>query len=250
MYQILLAEDEETPLKWLSTRLDWTEVGCRVARSFENGKETLDFLAEHRVDIVLTDIKMPKASGLDIARSLFEHKRPEKVIFISGYAEFSYAQEALKYNVCDYVLKPMTKEKLFDAVRKAEGQIEEERAHAAAITGGQAQSSPMVSLARLCVEEHYDEPTFNANTLARLCRSSGPYLSRAFKRDLGMSAAEYLSEFRVERARELLSSTNLLVSDVGSKVGIDEPVSFSRVFKRVCGESPSDYARRVRKKEE
>ena len=105
--KVLIADDEPFILQGLSVLIDWEAEGCEIVRKATNGMEALDYLRQNSVDLVISDIKMPEMSGLE----LLEKIRTEKIsdayfIFLSGYNEFAYAQKAMRYSCMDYLLKP------------------------------------------------------------------------------------------------------------------------------------------------
>ena len=119
MFRILIAEDEEIIRRGVSHSLDWSEIGCEIAGAVENGAEALTFLKSNPPDLLLCDIRMPELSGLDVARFIYENKIDCKVILLTGYNEFTYAQQAITYGVFDYLLKPVSPEALQNAVTRA-----------------------------------------------------------------------------------------------------------------------------------
>ena len=107
LYKIVVADDENTIRRGICNFIDWKRMGYQIVADFEDGKELLEYLEKHEVDVVLTDIRMAEVGGLDVARIISEKGLPVKVVIISGYKEFDYAREALKYNVVNYILKPI-----------------------------------------------------------------------------------------------------------------------------------------------
>ena len=117
--KVLIADDEPFILQGLSVLIDWEAEGCEIVRKATNGMEALDYLRQNSVDLVISDIKMPEMSGLE----LLEKIRTEKIsdayfIFLSGYNEFAYAQKAMRYSCMDYLLKPVKKEALLERIRE------------------------------------------------------------------------------------------------------------------------------------
>ena len=117
--KVLIADDEPFILQGLSVLIDWESEGCEIVRKATNGMEALDYLRQNSVDLVISDIKMPEMSGLE----LLEKIRTEKIsdayfIFLSGYNEFAYAQKAMRYSCMDYLLKPVKKEALLERIRE------------------------------------------------------------------------------------------------------------------------------------
>ncbi len=127
MFRILIAEDEEIIRRGVCNSLDWREIGCEIVGAVENGADALPFLESNPPDLLLCDIRMPELSGLDVARFIYENKIDCKVILLTGYNEFTYAQQAITYGVFDYLLKPVSSEALLHAVNRAIRVIKEAR---------------------------------------------------------------------------------------------------------------------------
>ncbi len=107
MYRLLVADDEKKLLSGLCDFYPWKELGFQIVARAENGQEVLEYLSRNPVDVVFTDISMPVMSGMELAEILYREYPEVKVVFLSGYADFKYAQQALKFGVSDYVLKPV-----------------------------------------------------------------------------------------------------------------------------------------------
>ena len=123
MLRVLLVDDEPFILRGMEELIDWENEGFEIAGTAVNGEEALHFLQEHDIDLILADIKMPIMDGLELLRSVRISEKYKDVYFIilSGYADFQYAQEAIKYTCTDYILKPVEKDKLIQALRKVRG---------------------------------------------------------------------------------------------------------------------------------
>lgn len=106
MYKLMIVDDEETIRSGLIDLIPWGELGFEVTADFEDGQEAIAYLRHDDVDVVLTDIRMAEVGGLTLARYLHGEKPETKIVLISGYKEFEYAQQAIQYNVTHYLLKP------------------------------------------------------------------------------------------------------------------------------------------------
>ncbi|MDP4121388.1 MAG: helix-turn-helix domain-containing protein, partial [Bacillota bacterium] len=104
--------------KYLCEALDWHKLGYEIAGTFRNVSETIEFVKKNEVDVVISDIRMTSKSGIDLAEYLFKNYPEIKIIFISGYKKFEYAQKAISYNVFDYLIKPLTYSKLHDTMEQ------------------------------------------------------------------------------------------------------------------------------------
>ncbi len=115
---ILLADDEGLVRAGLKSMLEELSMPLQVIGETRNGEETVLFVEEHRPDLVLVDIRMPKLNGLEAiaqGKILSPHT---KWIILSGYSEFQYAQEALRLGACNYLLKPVSIDELKDCLSR------------------------------------------------------------------------------------------------------------------------------------
>ncbi len=108
MYTVVVADDEEELRRAIVRRIDWESTGFRVVGEAENGVEALELVEKMEPDLLLTDIKMPFISGIELARQVREIRPATQIAFLSGFDEFSYAQQAIQYNIISYMLKPIS----------------------------------------------------------------------------------------------------------------------------------------------
>jgi len=123
---VLLADDEPLIVKGLGKLLPWSDLGIEIVGYAYDGKELLELMEQHVPDIVISDISMPHLTGIDIIKQVKQRQLTSKIIFISAYQEFSYARDAIAYGAVDYVVKPIKKSDLENAVTKALSLIREE----------------------------------------------------------------------------------------------------------------------------
>lgn len=113
MLNILIVDDEILIREGLSKMISKQSEYFHVAGICSNGREALDLLAAAEIDLVITDIRMPEISGLDLIREVKALYPQVRCILMSGFTEFNYAREAIRYSAVDYLLKPIDKEQLF-----------------------------------------------------------------------------------------------------------------------------------------
>ena len=126
MYKLVIADDEEYIREGLRNVVDWANLGFKLDAAFEDGLPVIEYIQNNPVDVVLTDIKMTKKSGLDIAEYIYQNNLPIKIILISGYREVDLAMSAIKYNVQEYVLKPVDIDVLTDCLNKVKHAMDKE----------------------------------------------------------------------------------------------------------------------------
>lgn len=107
-YTVVVADDEEEIRRSLVRRVKWEEIGFEVVGEAENGADALELVEKLEPDLLLTDIKMPFLSGIELARAVREVCPMVQIAFLSGFDDFTYAQQAIQYNIVSYMLKPIS----------------------------------------------------------------------------------------------------------------------------------------------
>ena len=107
-YTVVVADDEEEIRRSLVRRVKWEEIGFEVVGEAENGADALELVEKLEPDLLLTDIKMPFLSGIELARAVREVRPMVQIAFLSGFDDFTYAQQAIQYNIVSYMLKPIS----------------------------------------------------------------------------------------------------------------------------------------------
>ena len=126
VYNLLLVDDEKPIREKLINNTDWKGNNYQVFAAAD-GAEALEIIKNRGIDILVTDIQMPKLSGMNLIEKARENSSLLKVIVISGFAEFEYAQKSIRYGVNDYLLKPFRSEKLLEVVNKARDELIKEK---------------------------------------------------------------------------------------------------------------------------
>lgn len=124
-YSVMLVDNEPATPRGLMRLIDWEAHGCRVTSVAEDGRSAVRQIQESPPNIVITDIRMPEMDGLELCRWVREHYPATQLILLTGFPDFEYAQQAIQYQVVDFVLKPTTEETLSAAVKKACGRLRE-----------------------------------------------------------------------------------------------------------------------------
>lgn len=119
MLKVLLIDDEPFFLQGLEILIDWKKEGYEVVATASNGIEALNFLYEHTIDLIISDIKMPEMSGVTLLEKIHkEHISDAYFILLSAHSDFNYAQRAIRHNCTDYILKPINRESLIQVLQK------------------------------------------------------------------------------------------------------------------------------------
>lgn len=126
LYKILLVDDEEEIRQGIIKKIKWEELGFRVVGEAENGMEALDIIDKTLPDIVFTDIKMPFMDGIKLAENIKYRFPTTKVVILSGFDDFEYAQTAIKLGVMRYILKPINSIEMNEILRELKMMLDEE----------------------------------------------------------------------------------------------------------------------------
>ena len=127
MLKVMIVDNESAIRKGLVHCIHWGDLGCEIAAQADDGMMALEQIPVIQPNIVISDIRMPGMDGLELAEIIARDHPGIKVIILTGYPDFAYAQRAIQYHVVDFVLKPMTVENLTNAIEKAKAAIAEDR---------------------------------------------------------------------------------------------------------------------------
>ncbi len=258
--RLLIADDEKNIRNGLLS-LPWNTIGIQKVYQAENGLEALKILEEKQIDIVISDIKMPGLSGLELAEFVQKNSLDTAVVLLTGFSEFEYAQKALRNGVLDYMLKPLRPKDILATVLKVKETLEKRRYKEKVVERyeGAANSrdyQEQISWHFRGVNEQAMEilkdvaqnfsQGVSLNSLAEKYHYSVAYLSRMIKKETGFSFSEILNSIRLAQAAELLQKDCGKISMVGEMAGFSDQKYFSQVFKKAFGVSPGEF----RKQEE
>jgi len=251
MYSLMIVDDEFNIRDGLVNAVPWETIGVQVVASAQDGAEALALARKFRPDVVVTDISMDDMDGLAFTEALLGERPRTKVLILSGYGEFAYAQQALRLRVSAYLLKPVTPEELLEQVGLAIQAVEADRDQARRL--GEPTGDPEVDLggrsvirrAREYLEEFYSDQETSLESLSDHLGLTAAYLSKLFKAETGRNYSEELAALRIEKAKALLVHTNLRTSEIGRRVGYSNPQYFATAFRKATGKSPSDFREAV-----
>jgi len=257
MYTMLVADDERWIRERIISSIDWSRIGVSVAGEAADGEEALALCIKLKPDIILTDIRMPGISGLDFIRSLNDERINARIIIISGFNDFDYAQKAIKLGVVDYILKPVENTELVDIVKKCIRQIEAETYKnriieqtdpqgnvieklADYVQGSSIRKRNTIEKALTFIKENYCRP-ISLNDISAEVMLNPSYFSNLFRESMGISFTKYLTEFRINKAKELMVNPTMRIKEIAGMVGYDDVRYFIKVFRSFTGISPGTY---------
>ncbi|KIL38637.1 hypothetical protein SD70_25030 [Gordoniibacillus kamchatkensis] len=253
---IMIVDDEYLVRLGLRTTIDWPRYGFELVGEADDGETGLEMAVKLRPDIIVTDMSMPFLDGLGFMEQLRSRRIDSKIIVLSGYDDFQYAKGAIKYGVSDYIVKPVENVKLVAAAVKLAEEIRQERLSESlgktkliedlvAVlkkirNRKSAGVTKTVAAAIRYIESHYGEE-LSVSRIADSLFISPSYLMHIFKENTGQTVNDYITAYRMEKAKQLLSTQNYKIYEVCERVGISDPRYFSQLFKRHTKLTPKEY---------
>lgn len=237
--KLLIADDEDTIRKGVAKYIQLHTDRFNKIYEAENGQEAIDLILKYQPDILLLDVQMPMKSGIEVMKEAEKAGIKPLTIILSGYDEFKYAQQALRYGAREYLLKPVRAADILSCINQMADEYfgpEEPLKDA----GEQEQQNRFVKAAQEYIAEHYTENLSLAEVAEKAGISSG-YLSTMFSQNLSMGFVDYLNQVRIERACSYLEQGYLKTYEIAYRVGFRDEKYFSKVFKKVKGMSPKEY---------
>ena len=235
MYKVLLIDDENPVHLAIRSLVDWPGLGLREPQSAYNGQEGLMCMERLRPDIAFVDMNMPLMGGVDFLTVASRNHPYCQYIVVSGYDDFSYAKAAIRAGAVDYLLKPVDRNELERALRKAILRLPERAQTQQAQTPAE-----VIAAVRDYIDRHY-QSDIRVEELAERFYFSKEYLTRLFRNQYGCPIYEYVLQVRMNSAKEYLADPTLTIQEIAEKMGYSSANYFGKAFKHRYGVTPSEY---------
>ena len=278
-YRILLADDEQIERMALAKRLVKHFGDSLAISEAVNGAEALKVFKREQSQIVLMDISMPEMNGAEAAEQIRGMDEDCIIIFLTAYDDFAYAKRAIVIRALDYLLKPCDEDELVSVIEEAmhlTDRRELKKARDFGMDGGKALDGDIpgvrgVSMAKIpsggaqdmagghgledagtarmalaaetmreYIRNNYMKE-ISMQDAARMMNYSDAYFCKLFKQCFNKNFTSYLTEYRVEEAKKMLEQPTVNVKEIGKAVGYGDSNYFAKVFKRITGQSPTEY---------
>jgi len=242
MYKALIIDDEK-PVQIAIQKLgNWNYYDIEPPQLAVNGRDALQAMREFHPDIVFVDMNMPVMDGVSFLKAASGEFPDSQYIVVSGYDQFSYAQQALHYGACEYLLKPVEEEALNGAIEKAILRLNPDASFRESQASEQKAISPdeAVSIIKEYIDSNYCQ-NIKTTMFSEKYFFSTEYLNRLFRGRYGFTIYEYVLKLRMERAKELLEDEDNKIIDIAERLGYADNHYFSKAFRTYYNVSPSQY---------
>ena len=237
MYRVVIVDDDKWAIEDIKYSFSFPQKGFKISGEYLDSAEALEKILSAPPDLILSDIRMEPYSGLDLAQMCAEKGIASLFVMISGYDHFVYAQEAFRYSVFDYLLKPIDDRQVQKLMERVCTKLKSRPDLYGVPTKGD-----LIETAQQYIDEHYLE-SLSLESVAAAVHVNKNYLSDLFSKRMGMTLTDYRNKLRLDYAKRLLLSRQeeSSINDVALDSGFESNSQFSKVFKRATGMSPQQY---------
>lgn len=238
MIKVVLVEDEDIIREGMKLTVDWEKFGCQVIGEAQDGLQGVELIKQMQPDIVFTDIRMPKMTGLDMMEQLKGHCSASYII-LSGYDDFAYAQKAINLGAQGYLLKPIDDEELEKVLSNA---VKNHQRKEPLVHNPLQESFRDKTISKACqiMKERVQEEV-TLKMVADALYISESYLGKLFKSKTGYTFLDILTLYRMKAAIDYLENTDMKVYEISYKVGYNDSKYFSKTFQKIVGVKPTEY---------
>lgn len=239
--RVMLVDDEMAIRNILKMTIPWEEYGMEVSGEAASGIEAINSMEEVEPDLIFADIRMPFMDGLEFSRTVLAQNKDLEVVILTAFDDFAYAQEALRAQVTDFLVKPVDPEEMEKLLKKLQAKIYrywEEREQQIVIKI--ENPDKVVTKVQVFIAEQYDKPELNVAYIAKEFGFDRSYLSRMYKEETGEALVDYIIDFRMKVAKKLARSGQKMYL-TAEQVGIPDSNYFGKCFKKYVGMSYREY---------
>lgn len=227
MIRAVICDDEKAALNIIRHFIESEKYPIQIVGTAENGRDAWNLIQCEKPELVFMDIHMPYMNGFEIIQKM----KDTKVIIITAYDSFEYAQKALRLGASDILSKPIDMEQLKQAVIRAVGWN---------FTGNEVVDTILAYL-----YEHFAEK-IELDTLAQLAYCTESHIARVFKKHTGTTIISYVHKIRIEKSIQMMEEENLSVKEAALAAGYQNLNHFYKYFNQYTGMTPAAYIKQRR----
>lgn len=238
---VLIVDDEAYMTEYIKSLVDWSSYGFDRVLTAGGGSLARDLLTRHNPELLVTDVRMPQITGIDLSALISESGYQTKVIIISGYSEFEYAKQAMRYGVMEYLVKPVLKDDFEEALKRV---LQKYFQSGMDVNSNKKEflqdKKDVVAYVKHYINENI-ENDLSLESLGAIVHLHPSYLSKIFKEVSDINLSNYITDVKMQRAAELLGQGDMKVQDVMRQLGYQKSQHFSKLFKKKYGITPKEY---------
>ena len=242
--KILIIDDDYYIVEDIRLNTDWEKLGIREQYTAHSIQEARNVMEQHPdMDIVLTDIEMPKENGFDFIHWLYERNLNHVILLLTGHERFDYAHSAIELHLLDYLTKPVDISHLEKALAKAVGESKRRKVYPELfkINRDEEKTETTIEIIQDCVRKNLSSPELNRQLIAEFVHMNPDYISAVFSKKTGESLTCFILKERLKAAKVMLATTDYSLQEISYRTGFSTPSYFQRQFKKSVGITPKKY---------
>lgn len=234
MHKVIVIDDELHILQGWKTMVNWNSYGFELIAALDNSEEALALINDKKPDLIITDIRMPDKSGLELIREIRETLQvAARVVIMTGYSEFKYVKQAIPYKIDRYLLKPIITEEIHEMLKELTYSMNDLRAMG-------EDDDHFIGKVMQYLRHHYHQP-ITVQQLAEQFNYHPGYLGQLFKEKTGVVIHDYIHQLRIQEAQKLLLQSDMKVSAIADLLGYQDSDYFASKFKKYTKMTPSAF---------
>lgn len=231
MLKIIIADLEPIQRKSIKMLLQEKYRNQVIVLETEQGQEVIDFVENNGIDLVILDNRLVGLDGLTCAKRIKEKKPYQKLIVYTMSEDRSIKEAYQAIGIVEFLIKPLRPQILIDVIGKVLAQIPE--------TPKRKMNLKIEEIVEF-IDSHLNQD-LTLTYVAERMNFSSYYLSKVFKKELGINFVKYVTERKMDKAKELLKDNDVPIVNIAFEIGYPEPSYFTKVFKKVENMTPSQY---------
>ncbi|MDY3011141.1 MAG: AraC family transcriptional regulator [Clostridiales Family XIII bacterium] len=244
-YTVLIVEDEPIEQEFIKTIISQNLCGGGGdILTSRDGYEAVALAKEHRPDLVLMDLWIAGLDGISAIGRIREILPNSCISILTGHMDFTCAQKAIRFNVFEYLVKPVRPSDLTQLVLRMKDAVKA-RGTAEGYERMEDARSPMIADAVLYIQDHYCEKLTLEEVAAKEFMSPA-YFSRVFRKEMGVTFSRYVVDLKIRYACRLLKETRYPAYRIAAECGFSDPSYFNRVFAERMNMTPQGYRKELK----
>lgn len=248
MVKLVVIDDEALIRRGIIKIIEMSKDAYSIVGEASDGEEGLRLLVQAEPDVAIVDVKMPKMNGLEMIKQYQEHHAVEKevhFIILSAYDDYLFTRQAIKLDICDYLLKPVNRFELLEQLQSVvrtlyEGGYELKEQEFLPEAEGEEGVGDLINKSLEYIKQNFYQD-LSLGCVAEHMHMHPNYFGNLFKKRTGVSFLTYLTNVRIEKAKQLLDNPELKIYEICQIVGYYSPKHFSKVFKKNVNMTPNEY---------
>ncbi|MDD6884618.1 MAG: helix-turn-helix domain-containing protein [Eubacteriales bacterium] len=231
-YRVLLVDDEPWALRDMEMTFPWGKYGFSVASRCSKAEEARKVMLSLRPDVVVTDLRMPGLSGVELLRCARQEGLQAIFVLVSGVSDFEAARQAIRYGAVEYCMKPLEEEGCEALVQRIAGMLHE------------TAEPDSTSAEMRAVRDYIDANLYRKLTMtsvAAVFHMSANTLGRMFRSEMDTTFGQYLETRRMLMATRMLKDKRMSIGEIAERLGYSDQNYFTVCFKRRFSATPMQY---------